>query len=116
VGHSDCGNVQLGAQVQRQAGSSRMITGGGIEQQHVRTIGQGTYGLLHQRAEPQSHQSGHIRSARGTADHVLFEHPANTHDHCGRPGWIMISAGTDQAARKAHPAAADDRTGGIEGQ
>jgi hypothetical protein len=32
VGHPDCGNVQLGAQVQRQAGSSRMITGGGIKQ------------------------------------------------------------------------------------
>jgi hypothetical protein len=92
-----------------------MIMGSGIEQQHVRTVGQCTYGLLHERAEPQGQQPGQVGSPRSAADHLPFEHPATTHDHCRRPRWIMITAGTDEPTRKAHPAAADDRGGGIEG-
>ena len=112
--HSDGWQLQLGTQVQRQPGSSRMITSSRIQQQHIKITGQRSYRPLHQPTDSQGHEARHIRSIGGTADHLSLEHPPTQHDHCRGPCWIMISAGTGKSTRKAHPATADPGGTGIQ--
>jgi hypothetical protein len=73
--HSDSWQLQLRTEVQRQPGSTRMITSSRIEQQHIKITGQRSYRPLHQPTDPQGHQARHIGSTRGTADHLSLEHP-----------------------------------------
>jgi hypothetical protein len=114
VRHSDRWQLQFRTEVQCQPCSSRMITSSRVEQQHIKITGQCPYGPLHQSTDSQGHQSRHIRSVRGTADHLPLDHPTAKHDHCGRPCSVMISAGTGERTRKAHPTSADHVGSGIQ--
>jgi hypothetical protein len=114
VRHSDRRQLQLRTEVQCQTRSSRMITGSRVQQQHIKITRQCPYGALHQSTNSQGHQPRHIRSVRGTADHLPLAHPTAKHDHCGRPCSVMISARTGERTRKAHPATADHGGSGIQ--
>ena len=107
MGHTDGRQLQFRTKVQRQASSTRMISSGSVQQQHIKITSERADGSLHQPPYSQGHQPRYIGSVGGTADHLPLNHSAAGHDDYGRPRCIMISAGTDKSTRKAHPATAD---------
>ena len=106
---TDGGQVQDGAEMQRQPGLSRVIASRRVEEQHGGLGAQTSYDVLPQRTHAEGEQSRDVRT-RGVTGHQLLPDDATAiQDERGGPSAVAGRARTCQSARETDPDPADQK-------
>jgi hypothetical protein len=99
--------VANSAQVQREAGATRMVAAGRIDEHDIRTLAERANGGQEQRALAQREQARLVGSSRLACDDGARDDSPVTHDRRARPARLALAARSGRAALEADEAAAD---------